>query len=75
MTQANKKSDKTHVRLIKELNRLKTDLNNEGDIDIDLTKRQLRSRTLVLLTPRGLSSSQITTVDNTDSSRARSIFT
>ena len=57
-----KKPDKTHDRLIKELNRLKTDLNNKGNMDTDLTKRQLRSRMLVVPT---LSPSQTTTVDTT----------
>ena len=52
MAQANEKPDKMHDRLIKELNRLNIDLNNEGDIDTNLTKRQLRSRTLVAPTPR-----------------------
>ena len=52
MVQANEKHDKIHNRLLKELNRLKTDLNNEADIDTDLTKRQLRSRMLVASTPR-----------------------
>ena len=52
MVQANEKPDKTHDRLIKELNRLKTDLNNDGGIDTDLPKRQLRSRMLVAPTPR-----------------------
>ena len=65
MVQANEKPDKTHNRLIKELNRLRTVLNNEGDIDTDLTKRQLRSRTLVAPTPRVPSPSQMTTVDTT----------
>ena len=65
MAQANEKPDKTHNRLIKELNRLKTDLNNEGDIDTDLTKRQLRSRMLVAPTPRVPSHSQTITVDTT----------
>ena len=65
MLQANKKPDKTHDRLIKELNRLKTALNNEGDIDTDLNKRQLRSRTLIPPTPRVPSPSQMTTMDTT----------
>ena len=63
--QVKEKPDKTHDRLIKELNRLKTDLNNEGDIDTDLTKRQLRSRTLVGPTPRVPSPSHMTTEDTT----------
>ena len=46
-----KKPDKTHDRLIKEFNKLKADLNNKGNMDTDLTKRQLRSRMLVVLTP------------------------
>ena len=50
MAQANERPDKTHNRLMKELNRLKTDLNSEGYIDTDLTKEQLRSRTLVVPT-------------------------
>ena len=65
MAQANEKPHKTHNRLIKELNRLKTDLNNESDIDTDLTKRHLRSRTLVAPIPRVPSPSQMTTVDTT----------
>ena len=65
MVQANEKPDKTHNRLIKELIRLKTDLNNEGDIDTDLTKRQLRSRMLVTPTPRVLSPRQTILVDTT----------
>ena len=65
MAQANNKPDKTHNRLMKELNRLKTDLNSEGNIDTDLTKRQLRSRMLVAPTPRVPSPRQMNTVDNT----------
>ena len=38
MAQANEKPDKTHDRLIEELNRLKTDLNYVGDMDFDLIK-------------------------------------
>ena len=63
MAQTNEKPDKTHVKLNKELNRLKTDLNNEGNMDTDLTKRQLKSRMLVVFTPRVLSPSQMTAVD------------
>ena len=44
---------------------MKTDLNKEGDIDTDLTKRQLRSRMLVAPTPRVPSPSQMTTVNTT----------
>ena len=66
MVQANAKPDKTHNRLIKELNRLKTDLNNKGNMDTDLTEGQLRSRMLDVPTPRVLSPSQMTTVDTTD---------
>ena len=65
MVQANERPNKTHDRLIKKLNRLKTDLNNEGIIDTNLTKRQLRSRTLVTPTPRVPSPSQMTTMDTT----------
>ena len=65
MVEANENPDKTHGMLIKELNRLKTDVNNKGDIDTDLTKRQLRSRTPVIPTPRVPSHSQMTTVDTT----------
>ena len=36
-------------------------------MDTDLTKRQLRSRMLVVPTPRTLSPRQMTTLDNTDS--------
>ena len=50
---------------MKELNRLKTDLNSKGNIDTDLTKRQLRSRTLVAATPIVPSPSQMATVDTT----------
>ena len=40
MVQTNKKPDKTHDRLTKELNKLKIDLNiNEGNMDNYLTKR------------------------------------
>ena len=39
MVQANGKPDNTHNRLSKELNRFGMDLNNEGNLDIDLTKR------------------------------------
>ena len=53
MAQANEKPDKTHDKLTKELNKLKIDLNNEGNMDTDLTKRQLRSRMIVVPTPRG----------------------
>ena len=63
MAQANKKPEKIHDRLIKELNKLKTHLNNKSDIDTNLTKRQLRSRTLVTPTPRVPSPSQMTTVN------------
>ena len=38
MVGANNKPDKTHDKLTKELNRLKTDLNNEGNMDTDLYK-------------------------------------
>ena len=65
MAQANEKPDKTHDMLIKKLNKLKTDLTSEGDIDTDLTKRQLRSKTLVAATTRAPSPSQTTTVDTT----------
>ena len=65
MAQANEKPGKTHDKLIKELNRLKTDLNNEGDIDTDLTKRQLRSRMLLVPTPRALSPRHMFSVDIT----------
>ena len=66
MAQANEKPDKTHNSLIKELNMLRADLNNEDNMDTDLTKRQLRSRTLVVPTPRVLCPSQTTTVDTPD---------
>ena len=66
MVQAKKKPDKTHDRLTKELNTLKTDKNNEGNMDTYLTKRQLRSRTIVVPTPRVLNASQTTTVDTID---------
>ena len=42
------------------------DLNNKGNIDTDLTKTQLRSRTLVVSTPRVLCASQTTTVNTTN---------
>ena len=58
MAQANEKPDKTHDKLTKELNKLKIDLNNEGNMDTDLTKRQLRSRMIVVPTPRVLNASQ-----------------
>ena len=51
---------------MKELNRLKTDLNNEGNMDTDLTRRQLRCRMLVMPTCRVLSPSQMTRVDITE---------
>ena len=35
MTEENDKPNKTHDRLTKELNKLKTDLNNEGNMDTD----------------------------------------
>ena len=66
---------------MKELNRLKTDLNNEGNVDTDLTRRQLRSRILVAPTPRVPSPSQMTAVDTTEPpfqhppDRIRPIFT
>ena len=56
--QANEKPDKTHDNLTKELNRLKIDLNNKGTMDTDFTKRQLRSRTIVLSSPRVCNASQ-----------------
>ena len=62
MAQANEKPDKTHDKLTKELNKLKIDLNNEGNMDTDLTKRQLRSRMIVVPTPRVLNASQMATV-------------
>ena len=65
MTQTNERPGITHDRLMKELNRFKTDLNSEGNIDTDLTKRQIRSRTLVVSTPRVPSPSQMTTVGTT----------
>ena len=65
MMEANEKPEKTHDRLIKELNRLKTDLNNEGDIDTDVAKRQLRSRMLVAPTPRVPSPRETISVDTT----------
>ena len=61
--QANEKHNKTHDKLTKELNKLKIDLNNEGNMDTDLTKRWLRSRTIVVPTPRVLNASQTVTVD------------
>ena len=66
MAKANEKPDKTHDRLMKELNKLKTDLNNEGNMDTDLTRRHLRSRMLVVPTPKVLSPSQMATVDTTE---------
>ena len=39
MAETNEKPDKTHDRLIKELKRLKTDLNNDSNMDTDLTER------------------------------------
>ena len=51
MAQANNKPDKTHDRLTKEVNRLKTDLNNEGNMDADLS------------TPGVPNTGQTTTVD------------
>ena len=81
MAQACEKPDKTHDRLMKELNRLKTDLNNDGNINTDLTRRQLRSKVLVAPTPRVLSPSQMITVDITElpskysPERTRPIFT
>ena len=65
MVQANDKPDKTHDRLTKELNKLKTDLNNEGNMDTDLSKRQLRSRSIVVPMPRVPTFGQMTTVDTT----------
>ena len=38
MAQANDKTNKTHDRLTKELHRFKTDLNNKGNMDTDLSK-------------------------------------
>ena len=66
MAQANEKPYKTQDELTKELNKLKIDLNNKGNMDTDLTKRQLRSRTIVVPTPRVLNASQMTIVDTTD---------
>ena len=66
MAQANKKPDKTHDKLTKELNKLKTDLNNEGNMGTDLTKRQLGRITIEEPTPRVLNASQMATVDTTD---------
>ena len=51
---------------MKELNRLKTYLNDEGKMDTALARRQLRSRMLVAPTPRVLSPSQMTMVDTTE---------
>ena len=66
MAQAIKRLHKTHSKLTKELNRPKIDLNDEGNKDIDLNKRQLRSRMIVVPTPRVFNASQMTTVDTTD---------
>ena len=44
---------------------MKTDLNSEGNIDTDITKRELRSRMLVAPTSRIPSPCQKTTVDIT----------
>ena len=65
MVQANDKPDKTLDRLTKKLNKLKTDLNNEGHMDTDLSQRQIRSRTIVVPTPRVPNASQMTTLDTT----------
>ena len=66
MVQANEKPDKTHDMLTKELNKLKTDLNNEGNMDTDLTKRQVRSTMIVVPTHIVHNASQVTTVNTTD---------
>ena len=66
MAQANKRPDKTHNKLIKEPDRLKTYLNDKGSTDIDLDKRQLRSRMIVAPTPRVFNVSQMTIVDTID---------
>ena len=42
MVQANEKPDKTHDKLTKELNKLKVDLNHEGNMDTDLTKETVK---------------------------------
>ena len=47
MAQANDKPHKAHGRLNKELNKLETDLNNEGNMDTNLSKRKLRGRSIV----------------------------
>ena len=65
MVQENNKPDKTHDRLTKELNKLKTDLINESNMDTDLLKKQLRSRTIVVPTPRVPNTGQMTTVNTT----------
>ena len=67
MAQANEKPDKIDDKLTKELNKLKIDLNNEGNTDTDLTKGELRSRTIEVPTPRVLSASQMAKVNTTDS--------
>ena len=63
--QANDKPNKIHDRLTKELKRLKTDLNNEGYMDTDLSTRQLRSRSIALSLPRVPNTGQTTTKDTT----------
>ena len=65
MAQASNKTDKTHDRLTKELNRLKTNINNEGNMDTDLSKGQLRSRSIAVSTSRVPNTGQTATVDTT----------
>ena len=57
---------KQQDELPKKLNQLKIDLNNESNTDTDLTRRQLRSRIILVPTPRVLNASQTATVDTTD---------
>ena len=52
MAETTKRLYKRHGKLTKELNRPKMDLNDEGNKDIDLNKRQLRSRMIVVPTHR-----------------------
>ena len=65
MGQANDKPNNRHDGLTKELNRLKTDLNNEGNMDTDLSKRWLRSKLIAVSTSRVPTTGQTTTVDTT----------
>ena len=65
MAQTNDKPNKTCDRLTIKLNRLTTDLNNEGNMDADVSIRWLRSRSIAVSTLGISNTGQMTTVETT----------